>query len=352
MGIFMGKNGKRIVIAALYAAGLYLTFKYLFPLAAPFLLSFLIVYFCHPWLAKVQKKTHIRKEILLSGLLLLIAALFISAVWGLISWGTAHAADIGNGIEAAGEQAGALLHDCCAFLERRFGVDAVYAKQMIEERFAAWTKSMQTEVLPKAAQQSFIYVKKMAAAGAFLGVGFISTMLLCKDYESILDRLQGNPAFEVAWNFVEKTVNVIGGYLKAQAVILFVISLIAVAGLLLGRVGGGILLGILAGILDALPFIGTGIVLMPTALWQLISGNLRGALAAAAAYVLCMVARELLEPRLLGKQVGMYPVIMLFSVYAGVKLFGLSGIFLGPLYVVLFREGLDWIGEKPEGKER
>ena len=61
---------------------------------------------------------------------------------------------------------------------------------------------------------------------------------------------------------------------------------------------------------------------------------------ASVTYVACIAARELLEPRLLGAQIGLPPVLMLLSVYAGVKVFGAGGIFLGPLYTVLYTEGL------------
>lgn len=339
MGNLLGKNGKRMALTAGLAALLYFAFKYIFPLTAPFIFAFLIVYLCNPWLKRVQKKTHIRKEILLGGMLLLIAVLTVAGVWGIVSWGTVHAQELGEGVTRAQEQLGSALHDGCSLLERKFGMDAAQTEAAIRERMETFKEHMRTDALPEAAKQSWEYLKEFIGAAAFLGVGFISSMLLCRDYEGILSRLQENPAADSAWQFVEKTVSLIGGYVKAQAVILIVISVIAAVGLFIGRVQGGVVLGVLAGLLDALPFIGTGIVLLPTALWQLLSGNVWGAVTAVVVYVLCIAARELLEPRLLGKQVGVYPVVMLFAVYAGVRLFGLTGIFLGPLYVVLFREG-------------
>lgn len=339
MGISLGKNGKKILFLAGFAVVLYLAFKYIFPIAAPFILAFLIVYFWEPRLKKVQKKTYIRKEILLGGILILAAALLLLGVWGLVSWGTVHAADIGDGVVYVQERMDGVLHDCCMFMEQNFGMDAVQAERAILERMDHFAESMKADMLPEAAKQSWTYLKELIGIGAFLGVSFISSMLLCRDYESIVERIGGNPILDTVWQFVEKTVSLISGYLKAQAVILLVISVIAAAGLLLGRVKGAVLLGILAGLLDALPFIGTGIVLVPTALWQLLNGNAIGAAAAVVVYVLCIAARELLEPRLLGKQVGMYPVVMLLAVYAGVRVFGITGIFLGPLYAVLLREG-------------
>ena len=97
-------------------------------------------------------------------------------------------------------------------------------------------------------------------------------------------------------------------------------------------------LGILAGILDVLPFIGTGVVLIPTAIIQLINGKILKAVVCVILYVLCIGARELMEPKLMGKKLGIYPVILLMSIYAGVKLFGIAGIIKGPLGVVLFKQ--------------
>ncbi len=341
MDILSGKNVKKAVALLGFSIVLYLAFKCAFPVAAPFILSFFIVYLCNPWLKKVQKRLHIRKEILLGGILLLAAALLVFGGWGIVSWGTVHAADIGNGMAVIQARFDEMVHGCCIFMEENFGMDATGTENAFWEKMNLLTQNLQAQALPKAASQSWQYVKGFAGTAAFLGVSFISSLLLCKDYEAILERCGENPVFAEVWKFVEKTGSLVGGYLKAQAVILLAISVIAVLGLWLGRVRGGLLLGILAGLLDALPFIGTGIVLLPTALWQLLSGNGFGAVAAVGVYVICIAVRELLEPRLLGKQVGMYPIVMLFSVYAGVQVFGLTGIFLGPLYVVFFREGVD-----------
>lgn len=341
MGNLLGKNRKKLLFTAGFAVFLYFIFKWIFPLIAPFILAFLIVYLCHPWLKRVQKKTHIRREILLGGILLFFTLLLLCGVWGVLSWGTVHAADIGDGVMQVQEQFNGALHDCCSFLEKKFGMNAARTEAAIWERIGDFTNSMRADALPRAARQSWEYAKVLAGIGAFLGISFISSLLLCRDYDSILERSDKNPVVDNMRQFAEKTVSLIGGYVRAQAVILFTVFLIAAAGLLIGGVQGGAILGLLAGLMDALPFIGTGIVLIPTALWQLLYGNVPGAVAAVVVYVLCIAARELLEPRLLGKQVGMYPVIMLFAVYAGVKVFGLTGIFLGPLYVVLLREGVE-----------
>ena len=98
MGNLTGKNWKKALFLAGFAGALFFALKYLFPLAAPFLLAFLLVHLCNPWLEGVRKKTHIRKEIVLGGILLLVAAALLGTVWALFSWGSVHASGIGEGM--------------------------------------------------------------------------------------------------------------------------------------------------------------------------------------------------------------------------------------------------------------
>lgn len=101
---------------------------------------------------------------------------------------------------------------------------------------------------------------------------------------------------------------------------------------------GGIFLGILAGILDMLPFVGTGIVLVPLSVWQLLNGYYVRMIVCLALYGICALTRELLEPRLIGRETGIAPICILFSVYAGLKLFGVGGIIKGPLALIVIYE--------------
>lgn len=189
-----------------------------------------------------------------------------------------------------------------------------------------------------------IFLKKTAVwrrritlrTGAFWGIGMIAAFWLCRDYARFSEWMKKSEI----WENIDRILRMTGGYCRAQLKILVIISGITVLGLWIGKVRNGLWIGLLAGILDALPMIGTGIVLIPTAIWQLLNENPQGAAFASVTYVACIAARELLEPRLLGAQIGLPPVLMLLSVYAGVKVFGAGGIFLGPLYTVLYTEGL------------
>ena len=149
----------------------------------------------------------------------------------------------------------------------------------------------------------------------------------------LLDREECHVFLEVICGIIRY----IATYVKAQIVIMGTIALIAAAVLGVSGVRHGVMWGVLAGILDALPFIGTGIVLVPLAIQQLFYGQYVRAALCLLTYVVCIFVRELLEPRLIGKRVGVSPIAILLSIYAGIKLFGAWGIIGGPLgFIIIY----------------
>ena len=111
---------------------------------------------------------------------------------------------------------------------------------------------------------------------------------------------------------------------------------------------GSIFLGLLAGVMDVLPFIGTGLVLIPVSVFQLLEGKYLQAAVVLVLYVICVLIREFLEPKLIGNKVGIWPVGILFAVFAGVKLFGVAGIVKGPLGLVVICETYRYLSGKKE----
>lgn len=375
MGNVWKENQKKILTVCAAGIGVYVGFRYLFPLLSPFLLAFCIVYLLNPWLNRVQKRTHIKKEVLLALVLVLAAALVLGLLAALLQYAAGEAGTLVENWDGISRQVGGQIEvffgDCCMFAEEHFGLDAGKVEQVVLERVEVFIEELRVELVPNLMKESWWYVRKLISAAAFLGVGFIASLLLCRDYDSLMRNLGQNGGRERErddggkWKTdsaekpesrlltavlaaAERILSLVLEYVKAQALILLVIMAIASAGLWLGKVGNAFVLGFFAGILDALPFIGTGVILLPTALWQLICGRAGTALWCLAVYICCVGARELLEPKLMGKRTGVYPVFMLLAVYAGVKLFGLSGILKGPLSLVVLMELFRKKEEAPE----
>ena len=127
-------------------------------------------------------------------------------------------------------------------------------------------------------------------------------------------------------------------YIKAQVMIMGTVSIAAGIGLWIAGIHNGLIIGFFTGLLDMLPFIGTGIILIPMALWQLVQGKLWSCVGIVLLYIGCILLREFLEPKLIGKEMDIYPVVVLLAIYTGIQLYGLAGVVLGPLSFLLIRE--------------
>lgn len=127
-------------------------------------------------------------------------------------------------------------------------------------------------------------------------------------------------------------------FMKTQSVILCCISLTAGTGLFFAGISEFWFYGLLAGVMDVLPFIGTGIVLIPIGVIQFLGGNYLSGVIIFSIYILCIVIREVLEPRLMGDGLQVSPVAILVSVYAGVLFYGIGGVLLGPVTLLILVE--------------
>ena len=134
-----------------------------------------------------------------------------------------------------------------------------------------------------------------------------------------------------AWQRLKQA---LGGWLKAQLKLSAVTYLLVCAGLLLLRVAGAPYLAALIAIVDAFPVLGTGSVLVPWSLLSFLQSDHLMAFGLLGLYAAVTVTRTVLEPRLVGKQLGLDPLVTLMALYVGFKLFGLPGLILAPLLAV------------------
>ena len=133
----------------------------------------------------------------------------------------------------------------------------------------------------------------------------------------------------------ELCTNTLFRLLKAYALLMFITFVELSVGLLILRVKGAVWLAALIAIVDILPVLGTGTVLIPWTLFELISGNFGMALGLLILYVFITVLRNILEPRLVSYQIGLNPLVTLFFMYLGLQIAGVAGMMLFPVVVMI-----------------
>ena len=120
-------------------------------------------------------------------------------------------------------------------------------------------------------------------------------------------------------------------YLKAQGKLAGVTFLIVVGGLLILGIRLAPLWAFLIALVDAVPLLGTGTVMIPWALAALVQGGHIRAIGLISIYLAAVITRSVLEPRLIGKQMGIDPLVTLVALYLGYRLWGVLGMLLAPL---------------------
>ncbi len=171
----------------------------------------------------------------------------------------------------------------------------------------------------------------------FLLITCISMIILCKDMEP-LHQAYRRHRFYPAVHQVLHTMRTTGlTYLRAQLIILLINWILCSIGLCLIRNPYFILIGMAISVIDALPILGSGVILVPWGLYFVFQQQFYPAAVLFTAYLATVLTREFLEAKLMGDGMGMLSFFTLAAIYAGLKLYGVCGIFLGPFAVVLIR---------------
>lgn len=124
------------------------------------------------------------------------------------------------------------------------------------------------------------------------------------------------------------------GFVRAQAILIVVSGLLSVGGLLLFKVPYAWTLGTFAGILDLAPMVGPSGVFIPVLLWLWASAQWSRAIGLMGVWLLILLVRQLLEPHVVGRHVGLHPITSIAAMYLGGTLVGIDGILLGPIVAI------------------
>lgn len=322
VGVFLKKSDftekqKKYVYFALITAGVYLFMRFISPLCSPFLAAFCISALMHRLAGKLPFR--MKKNILASFLLLILIGILFLVLMG-----------IGYSV----------LECCCRFRENFTEFEDEYSR-ILQNCCVYFAENL---------GRSLPWVKDAAGVVSFLAITMIAVFLMLKDYEQMVEGLSKVNELKGLFIVAGKVVRYLKTYVRAQLIILLLIGTLCVAVLSAVGMKSSIFYGALTGFMDMLPFIGTGIMLVPLAVIRILHEEYVSAGIILLLYAACALLREFLEPRLIGDKVGIWPVGILFSVFAGVKLFGVFGMIKGPIGLVILCESWKYLfGEKNGG---
>lgn len=129
---------------------------------------------------------------------------------------------------------------------------------------------------------------------------------------------------------------VVFGFLKAQFLVSIIVFIVCLIGLLIIAPNVAIIMSLIIWIVDFIPIIGSIVILGPWALYMLITGDVVMGTQLAVLAIILLTIRRTVEPKVMGRHIGLSPLATLIAMYLGLKLVGLIGFILGPLVVIAF----------------
>ena len=334
--------GLRLALAALAVLFVLKLGRPLLSLFAPFLFALAAAAALNPLVKKLQRALGFNRQALTLLLLLLL--------FGLIGGGLALLT------YAAAGQLVSLVQNWSGLLDSLQSV-----LDQLEElfaRFLALVPPQVTEIVERAGDELFQWLGNAVPAAlgnlgmeageramglpAFLMAVVIfvmATFLLTADYPYLRSRtaqhLDGS-LLRFLGQVKTTALGAFGGYVKAELLLSVGVFFILLAGFLLTGQPYGLLLALGLAVLDFIPIIGAGTVMVPWAFGALFLRDLSTAVELMAIWGVVALFRRVMEPKFVGDQTGLSPILSLVSIYVGMELGGVLGMVFGPVILLIF----------------
>ncbi|MEA4955920.1 MAG: sporulation integral membrane protein YtvI [Pseudoflavonifractor sp.] len=306
-------------------------------LFAPFFMAAILAWLLSPAVKWINRKLRLPRKAISFGLLLLVFVGLGAGLWALLAGiGREIVSLAGNweslvaSLQATSEAIGTLFFRGMDLLPAaaRTTVDGLVSQ------FFAWLETVIPRLLSAAVDFLTSVAKALPSFTVATVVFIMASYFIIADYPrlrcAVSDRLpNGSRAFLAQ---VKRAASAgFGGYVKAQVILSIGVFFILMGGFLLIRQPYALLLALGLAVLDFIPILGAGTVMVPWAVVDLFTGDPRGALGLMVVWGLVALFRRVAEPKVLGDQTGLSPILSLVSVYVGMKMGGVTGMILGPV---------------------
>jgi len=342
----MNHRAKYISILLCTAAAvgaLWLAVKFLLPWASPFILAFAAAALLEPMIKRMC--LHGWRRSIASGVLsLALLGIIATAAWAFTSRGISLASDFAKRVpelvSSVGDGLSSLELRILRYIENAPEAVGEYMQMALEAagdviyKLPGSLSQWALDLIAKAAQNSpdiFLFIVTAGIGTYFLSASFprICAFIYAQMPSSLKEKLS------VLTNSMRSGM---GGWLRAQLILIAITFFeLLIAFMLLG-IKGALGIAAITAVIDALPVFGTGFVLVPWALYSLLSGNTWRGLGLIICWAIVNIVRSCTQAKLLGDQIGLDPVASLAAIYIGWQVMGVWGMLLFPILFVTLKQ--------------
>lgn len=325
---YWSKVFKRLGVVILTVLGVYLTFK-LAMFFLPFLIAFIISLLIEPIIRLITQKTKLSRKIsaiiVLVIVFLLLIGLLILGITTLISETTKLLEGLNTYVDTIYQGAQNLIKSI-DFSRFEVSEEVAHTIQNAIWEFLGTLSNMIKNLLTSLMG----FLTSIPTIIIYVVITLLSIYFVCTDKLFILDQIEHHMPKEWVKKIgvhLKGITQTLGEYLKAQVTLILISFIISLTGLYLFKFIGleieyPLMMALFIGFVDALPILGSGTVMVPWAIFLAFNGNMKLAIAVFVLWLMMTIIRQLLEPRIVGKHIGIHPLFTLIAMYTGFKLMG------------------------------
>lgn len=328
------KIRKWVYIIALILGGgvvLYLFFRYLFSALLPFLIAWAIAFAVRPLAVRVRRRVKLPERVISA----VLAALISVAAIGAVSFA----------VWAIGSELWRLLAGLGDGSPLRKIIDGITGSGLLGDIFDSFGDRLADIfyelILSLATSLGGIVTAWLAAVPKiflFILITVIASVYFALDLERVnraVKRFLPSGIFSRLAGLRRGAFNVGIRYMRSYLFLMLITFIVMLGGLLLLGRPYALLLSFVIAALDVLPVLGVGTVLVPWSVYELFFGERGVGVGLIVLFLLYQLIRQLAEPRIIGRELGVHPLLSLLLLYVGYAVFGIVGILFVPLFVIL-----------------
>lgn len=314
----------------------------LLSLLLPFVLALIVAWILNPLVRWFQRKLSISRKIISMVLVILLFCVIGGILCGLVWAAVAQIRSLLLNWESVTDTFLSTVHNVTVWLnqfDRYLPQGILSAGNNLTDYLVNWLRGLDfSRSIAWATTHASDLVSGLSGFAVAAVVFITASYFITSDYPRLrfllTDRVSADT--RTFWGSVRTIfMNAFGGYLKSQLILsLGVFVILAVGFTLIHQPYGLVMAGCLA-ILDFIPIIGAGTVMVPWMVADLISQNWYHAIGFAVIWGLIVLFRRIAEPKILGDQTGLSPILSLVGIYVGMRLSGVLGMIIGPLLILV-----------------
>ncbi len=176
-------------------------------------------------------------------------------------------------------------------------------------------------------------------------ITILATYFITSDKLYILDRMEHHLSKKMMGKIMihsKEIISTLGQYLKAELILSFITFIIVLTGLNIFYLCGmniqyPIIFALVIGFIDALPILGAGSIMIPWSVISFLNNSTSLGFSILGLYIFTLIAKQLLEPKIVSSKIGIHPIFTLFAMYTGYRLIGILGLIIGPIALIIIK---------------